>query len=142
MADHAGRTLIIQEPDTGNPGQFLHNCGFVTRDLQINSNRIEEMEVDCTTPGNAPDISAFYGAQSVVFSGSGKLDDGDRGIAIANAAINQQHLEGWKVIIPGVGSYTGKWMVENFSFSGDAENRMQFSCTISKAGSLTFAPVA
>ena len=142
MAKQLGRLLLIQKPDPGNPGQFLYVCGFRSRNFTIDNSQVEEIDDTCQTPSNAPTRSRDYGIQDHRFSGSGRFDDGANGEDLALAAENQTVLTGWKVTAPGLGAWTGDWNISSFTFEGEIEGSVTFSCEIQQAAPVTFAAAA
>lgn len=138
MTKETGRLLRIQRPDAGNPGQFLNVCGFRSRNFNLVNSMVEETDIDCANPENAPTRDRTYGVQDRTFSGSGRFDSDADGIVLADAAENAGTLTGYKVISPGYGEWVGDWGVSDFTFTGEEEGSMTFSCTIVQFGKPTF----
>ncbi|WP_119270857.1 phage tail tube protein [Taklimakanibacter deserti] len=137
MSQQTGRLLLIKRGDGGGPEQFTTACGFLARTFAINNNMVDTTTPDCVTPSNKVKESLVYGIQSLQFSGGGKFDNDAVGKAIAAAAFNQTSGN-YQVVVPGWGTFEGAFLVENFSFSGEAEGNMDFEATFRLTGAATF----
>lgn len=132
-----GRLLLIQIGDAGSPEQFSNLCGITTRSFNMSANEVDTTIPDCANPGNTPQRTAEPGIKNRTFSGSGKF------VKSANSTTFMTHVNdatvfNAKVIVPGLGTYTGAWFVSEFEFSGEMEGNMDFSATFVAAGPLTF----
>ena len=139
MADgqQVGRLLLIQVGDGADPETFSNLCGLTTRSFNMSANEVDTTIPDCTNPGATPQRTAEPGIKNRTFSGSGKF------VKSANTTAFMQHVNdatvfNAKVIVPGLGTYTGAWFVSEFEFSGEMEGNMDFSATFVAAGPLEF----
>lgn len=136
MPQEKGRLLLIQIGDAGAPESFANLCGLKTRSFNLSANEIETTIPDCDNPGGPVQKTSVPGITNRTFSGSGKFVSG------ATQAILMSHVQAAtvfnaKVLVPGVGTYAGSWMVSDFEFSGEDEGTMEFSATFTAAGPLT-----
>ena len=139
-----GRTLLIQVGDgntTPGPEVFANVCGITTRSFNMSTAEVETTIPDCLNPGGPLVRTAEPGTQNRNFSGSGKFVSG------ATSKLLLDHVRAGttfnaKVIVPGDGTYTGKWFVSEFEFSGEAEGNMDFSATFVAATPPTFVAEA
>lgn len=132
-----GRTLLIQVGDAASPEVFTNVCGITTRSFNMSTAEVETTIPDCQNPGGPLVRTAEPGTQNRNFSGSGKFVSG------ATSKLLLTHVRAGttfnaKVIVPGDGTYTGKWFVSEFEFSGEAEGNMDFSATFVAATPPTF----
>lgn len=137
MTQQSGRTLLIKGGDGGAPEAFTTICGFKARKFSINNNIIDETVADCTLPGATVMEANVYGIQSMAFSGSGFFDNVAGNLAVANAA-RLQSDKNYLVIVPGWGSFTAKWRIENVELSGETEGSMAFEASWRASGPVTF----
>lgn len=140
MADgeQIGRTLLIQLGNGATPEVFTNLCGVTTRSFNMTANSVETTKPDCTNPANTPQRTSTPGIKSRNFSGSGAFVASANTRAFVTNVMNGVTFNA-KVIVPGFGTFTGKWFVTNFEFTGETEGEMQFSATFEAAGVLTFA---
>ncbi|WP_312357791.1 phage major tail protein, TP901-1 family [Agrobacterium sp.] len=139
MADgqQTGRTLLIQIGDGETPEEFLNLCGLTTRSFNMSANEVDTTITDCVNPENTPQKTAEPGIKNRTFSGSGKFVKSASNTAFMTH-VNDATKFNAKVIVPGLGTYTGPWFVSEFEFSGEMEGNMEFTATFVAAGVLTF----
>lgn len=136
-----GRTLLIQIGDGESPEVFSNLCGLTTRSFNMSANEVDTTVMDCTTPANTPQKTAEPGIKNRTFSGSGKFIAGASSSAFIGY-VNDAVKFNAKVIVPGLGTYTGPWFVSDFTFSGELEGNMDFEATFVAAGVLAFVAEA
>ncbi|WP_265518968.1 phage tail tube protein [Nitratireductor luteus] len=139
MATVLGRLLIIQRP-TGQPApdDWENVCGINTTNFRILNDIIESKTSQCADRSLPPIRKRKYGGKDVQFTGSGIFEDDTAGKLLADAAVNQTVLTGYRVFVPGYGDFTGDWVLPNFDFSGDLDNDMNFSTEVQAAGDITY----
>ena len=132
-----GRTLLIQVGDGGSPEQFKSICGLVTRSFDMSANDVDTTIPDCANPAETPQKTGVPGIKNRTFTGSGKFVAG-ADMATFMGYVNDAESFNAKVIVPGLGTYTGVWYVTSFSVSGEMEGTMSFDATFNAGGPLTF----
>ena len=139
MADgqQVGRTLLIQIGDGDDPEVFANLCGLTTRSFNMSANEVDTTITDCVNPANTPQKTAEPGIKNRTFSGSGRFVKSASNTAFMTH-VNDATKFNAKVIVPGLGTYTGPWFVSEFEFSGEMEGNMEFTATFVAAGVLTF----
>lgn len=139
MSKKLGRLLLLRKPDPDNEGQFFNACGFRSKNFNIANSMVEETSDNCQNPQDSPDVEREFGSSDRNFSGSGRYSDDAHGRDVALSAENSTPLVGWQIVVPGHGSYTGDWTVSNFTFTGEEQGSMTFSCDIAQAFKPVFA---
>lgn len=139
MADgqQEGRLLLIQTGDGGSPEAFTNLCGIVTRSFNMSANDVDTTIPDCENPENTPQKTGVPGIKSRTFTGSGKFVKSVNTTAFMQHVIDATSFNA-KVIVPGLGTFTGVWYVTDFSFSGEMEGTLAFDATFNAGGVLTF----
>lgn len=137
MAQVKGRTLLIQISDSASPAVFTNLCGIKTRSFNLSTTEVDTTIPDCENPGGPVQKTAEPGIASRTFSGSGAFVTGAVSTLLIEH-VNASSVFDAKVIVPGVGTYTGAWFVSDFEWTGDVEANMEFSATFVAAGVLTF----
>lgn len=136
-----GRTLLIQIGDGGGPEIFTNLCGLKTRSFNLSAGEVDTTIPDCANPGNVVQKTTRPGIANRTFTGSGAYVAGANMSAFMTKVINALPFNA-KVIVPGLGTFSGSWFVTDFSASGDVEPNMEFSATFTAADVLTFVPEA
>lgn len=141
MADgeQLGRTLLIQIGNGESPGPetFSNLCGLKDRSFDLSANSVDTTKPSCTNPGEKVQKTGRPGIVSRTFSGSGTFVSSTAMKAFMGKVIDALVFNA-KVIVPGLGTFTGSFFVTAFQASGDMENDLQFSATFEAAGPLTF----
>lgn len=141
MAQVKGRTLLIQIGDSASPQVYTSVCGLKTRSFNMDTTEVDTTIPDCTNPGGPVQKTSEPGIASRTFSGSGAFVSG----AVSKLLLDHVRASttfSAKVIVPGDGTYTGKWFVSNFEWSGEVEGNLEFSATFTAADVLTFVDEA
>lgn len=132
-----GRLLLIQIGDGASPEVFSNLCGLQTRSFNMSANDVDTTIPDCANPGNTPQKTGVPGIKNRTFSGSGKYVAGANSAAFI-AHVTAAEVFNAKVIVPGLGTFTGAWYVTDFTFNGEQEGTMGFDATFNAADALTF----
>lgn len=145
MADgeQLGRLLLIKLGDGASPGPevFTNLCGLKDRSFDLSANTVDTTKPSCTNPGGPVQKTSRPGITSRTFSGSGTFVSS----AIMKTFmvhVNDATVFNAQVVVPGLGTYAGSFMVSSFTLDGDMENDLQFSGTFEAAGALTFTAEA
>lgn len=139
MADgqQTGRLLLIQIGQGDSPETFKNLCGIQTRSFNMSANDVDTTIPSCTNPGDTPQKTGVPGIKNRTFSGSGKFIKSAETSAFIGY-VTAAEIFNAKVIVPGLGTFTGAWYVTNFTFNGEQEGTMGFDATFNAAGALTF----
>ena len=132
-----GRTLLIQIGNGATTEVFTNLCGLTTRSFNMSANEVDTTIPDCANPANTPQRTAEPGIKNRTFSGSGKFVKSAPNTTFLGYVNNATKFNA-KVIVPGLGTFTGPWFVSEFEFSGEMEGNMDFSATFVAAGALSF----
>ena len=132
-----GRLLLIQIGDGGSPETFSNLCGVTTTTFNMSANEVDTTIPDCVNPGNTPQKTIDLGIKNRTFTGQGKFVKSVNSTAFIQHVIDATKFNA-KVIVPGLGSFTGLWGVTSFEFGGEMEGTMTFNGTWTAAGVLTF----
>lgn len=143
MADgqQTGRLLLIQTGDGASPEVFTNLCGIVTRSFNMSANDVDTTIPDCDEPENTPQKTGTPGIKNRTFTGSGKFFKSVSTTAFMQHVIDATVFNA-KVIVPGLGTFTGVWYVTDFTLSGEQEGTLAFDATFMAGGPLTFVAEA
>ena len=136
-----GRTLLFQMGDGATPEVFTALCGLTTRNFNLSANEVDTTIPDCLNPGDTPQKTSDLGIRSRTFTAQGKFVKGVNSAAFIQKVIDGEQFNG-KVIVPGIGSFTGLWGVTSVELGGEMEGTMTFNGTWVAGGALVFAAEA
>ncbi|MBZ9808129.1 phage tail tube protein [Mesorhizobium sp. ESP-6-2] len=132
-----GRLLLIQIGDGADPEVFSNLCGVQTRSFNMSANDVDTTIPNCTNPGDTPQKTGTPGIKNRTFTGSGKFVAGASQTAFMQHVIDATVFNA-KVIVPGLGTFTGSWYVTDFTLNGEQEGTMGFDGTFMAGGALSF----
>lgn len=141
MAQQKGRELIIKIGDGGDPETFTNFAGLQTRSFNLSVNEVETTVPDKDDPGEVVQRTATAGIRSQSFSGDGLFDNDTESQTAVDAALNGTPINA-QVVVPGVGTFEGPWIISGLEFSGGMEDNLGFSATFSASDALTFTKAA
>jgi predicted secreted protein len=137
MSQQLGRLLLIKIATAQGPRVVENMCGFRARTFNLSANEVDRTIPNCDNPGGPVQRRVRPGIAQRTFSGSGLFVSGSvSGLVIEH--VNANTVLDADVIVPGVGTYSGDWMISNFELSGDVEDDLAFSATFAAADELTF----
>jgi len=139
MPQQLGRLLLIQIGNGEDPGPetFTNLCGLKTRSFSLSANQIDTSIPSCTNPGDEVIKTSRPGMVDRTFTGSGAFVSSVVMSAFMEKVINAEVFNA-KIIVPGVGTFSGPFFVTDFEASGDMENNMEFSATFVPGDAVTF----
>ncbi|TPJ86958.1 MULTISPECIES: phage tail tube protein [unclassified Mesorhizobium] len=132
-----GRLLLLQIGNGASPELFNNLCGVQTRSFNMSANDVDTTIPDCENPGDTPQKTGVPGIKNRTFTGSGKFVAGADQTAFMQHVIDATVFNA-KVIVPGLGTFTGSWYVTDFTLNGEQEGTMGFDATFMAAGPLEF----
>ncbi|TPK18060.1 phage tail tube protein [Mesorhizobium sp. B2-5-7] len=132
-----GRLLLVQIGDGVGPETFTNLCGLMQRSFNLSANDVDTTVPDCDNPGNTPQKTGVPGILNRTFTGSGKFVAGANQTAFMAYVVAGSTFNA-KVIVPGLGTFTGPFYVTNFELGGEMEGTMTFNATFNAGGALTF----
>jgi predicted secreted protein len=141
MPQQLGRELYIQIGDGAGPEVFNNLCGLKTRSFNLSANEVDTTIPSCTNPGDKVQKTSRPGIVNRAFTGSGAFVSSVAMSAFMVHVIDATVFNA-KVLVPGLGVFTGPFFVTDFTADGDMENNMEFSATFTPSDVLTFVAVA
>ncbi len=136
-----GRLLLIDISDGLDPEGFDHLGGLKTRSISLATEETDDTVPNTANPANPVQRLAGVGIQTRTFTGDGLFEDNAALTRAITAAVNGTPIRA-QVSVPGVGTFTGPWIITNLEFSGEMTGKMAYSCTFSASDYLTFVAAA
>lgn len=133
MAQKA-RLLLIKRKTGATAYETV--AAFKSQDFSLSNSIVDTSEPDYENPGGKLVESSMPGMQSLKFSGEGLADTRAAFKSLDEAAFNQTE-ETYMVIVPGVASYEGNALIEDFNYSGSEADPLGFKCSFRFSGAIT-----
>lgn len=130
----AGIDFLLKRGDGASPEVFTTVGGFTTNSLNQSRALIEKTNKSSNTNRQ---LLSGVGTKSRTTSGSGVIQDKTALEAIqgdyeSGAAVNYQ------IVVPGLGTYEGPFIVQQFNFTGGHDDNATFDITLEAADDVTF----
>lgn len=136
MTAQTGRTFLVKLDATGS-GSFQTIGGVRAKSLKLNSEIVDVTNADSTNQWR--ELLSAAGVKTAEVTASGVFIDGTYDTTIVSYLMAVT-IRDWQLIVPGLGTFQGKFQVENYENTGEYNGAVEFSLTLQSAGELTFTP--
>jgi TP901-1 family phage major tail protein len=130
MAYRKGDEMLLKV-DTDGLGTYVTVGGIQNPRLSIR--RGEADVTNQQSPSKHRELLEAAGIMSMSVSGSGVFNDLAPAATIRQYAMNGT-IRNWQLIVPGDGTYTGKFQVTQYERTGQHQREVDFSITLESAG--------
>ena len=144
MAKQKGRALLIKIGDGEVSETFNPLCGLTTKSININANAFDVTTPDCTSPGGQLWREVMTGIRSISVSGNGRFEDStteQRALSVlmgTGASDTADAVANFEIVVPDLGTFAGAFHIDSMDYSGDMENAVDYSLSLSSSGAVTF----
>jgi TP901-1 family phage major tail protein len=138
MAKQQGRLLLIKIGDGATSEVFSVLCGLNSKTLTINTNEYDVTTADCVTPGGALWTEVQTGAKRLSVSGNGYFEDSAAEARANTVAMADDAVANYQVIVPGLGTFSGAFILSTLEWGGETEGGVTYSIALSSSGEVTF----
>ena len=135
MAAQLGLQMLLKV-DSDGAGTYQTIGGITADDLTINSESVDTTSQDDTSRWRQQLAGA--GVKSLSFSGSGVFK-ADASLTTVNTYVRTDVIRNWKVVVPGLGTFTMLTKITSVKFSSAHNGAVQFSISCESAGDVSFA---
>jgi TP901-1 family phage major tail protein len=139
MAAQAGSGIIISIEDENNSPSLQVIAGLRTRSIAFNHETVDVTNANST--GLWRELLSSGGVRSATFSGDGVFTD-DNGMNAIQDAFFQGEKRALTVFIPGLGTFSGDFVISSFEVSGEYNGEVTNSLTLESAGVIAFVTAA
>ena len=135
-AYRAGKKMLL-EIDFAGSGTFETLGGIVSRTITFEGSAVDVTNQD--SEGNWQEMLAGVASKKVSISGEGKFKSGPAAVRLMQAWLNEEG-QGFmfEVILPGLGTLRGPFVMGNLEYSGEQEDVMMASIALNSSGPLAF----
>ena len=138
MASQAGNSMIMEigADPTALPSADTYTtiAGFKSHNFGRTRGR-----TDTTNKSSAGHTSSLAGTgvRTSTLSGSGTFDD-TTAFATYNTAFDADSYSNFRVTVPGLGVWVGKFHIDSLSWNSDADGDVMFDTSLTASGALSF----
>ena len=135
MAAQKGSEFLLKIGDGAQPIEaFATIGGFRSNSFNINN---ETIDITSKDSGGMRELLGGAGIQSMSTSGSGVFVD-DAAFSAAHAAVMNKSAGNWQVIVPGLGTYQGPFMITSVELGGEHNGEVTYTLSLESAGAIGF----
>lgn len=134
MAAQKGSEFLLKIGDGQAIEAFTTVGGFRSNQFTINN---ETIDVTSKDSAGMRELLGNAGIQSMSTSGSGVFVD-DAAFNDAHTAAMNKDTGNWQVIVPGLGTYEGAFMITSVELGGEHNGEVTYSLSLESAGAITF----
>jgi len=138
MAATCGKAIVVSFKDDAGSPAYQVVAALRTRSIAFNAESVDVTNADST--GSWREILDACGVKSASMKGDGIFTD-DAGVEAVRDAFFEGELRDAKILIPGYGTFEGKFKVTSLEFGADYNKEVTCSLGLDSAGEVTFTAV-
>lgn len=135
MGAQKGDSILLKIGDDSSPQAFVAIGGLRTKNLTINSETVDVTSADDTSKWRQ--LLEGAGLKNMSVSGAGVFKDGTAADAVNASALDQTHLD-WQMVVPGLGTFEGKFQVSSLQYAGDHNAEVTYDLSLESAGDIAY----
>ncbi|MFN3958283.1 MAG: phage major tail protein, TP901-1 family [Parvularculaceae bacterium] len=134
MTAQRGRDMLVKIGDGGSPESFITVAGLRTRTFSLNA---REVDATHSESGGWRELLAGAGVRQASVAGAGVFLNDAAALAL-RAAFFAGAARTFKLVVPGLGTMTGPFLIANLDYAGDHDGEATVSLALASAGALVF----
>lgn len=134
MTAQRGKDMLVKIGDGGSPEVFTSVAGLRTRTFSLNA---REVDATHSESDGWRELLGGAGVKQAAVAGAGVFLNDAAALAL-RAAFFAGAVRTFKLIVPGLGTMTGPFMIANLDYAGDHDGEATFSLALASAGALAF----
>lgn len=135
MAAQSGKAIVVSFKDDAGTPAYVVVAGLRARSISFNAEPVDVTNADST--GAWRELLDGAGIRSASMSGDGVFTDDAGFEAVRDAYFENEHRDA-KILIPGLGTFEGKFMVTALETGGEFNREVTYSLTLESAGVITW----
>ena len=139
MTAQRGKDLLLKLGDGGDPESFSVIGGMRTKSLSLNAQSVDVTHSQ--SAGGWRELLAGAGVRQASVAGAGVFLN-DAAAEAVRAAFFAGAASNWPVIVPGLGTIEGAFVIPNLDYVGEHDREASISLALESAGALTFTAEA
>jgi len=135
MAAHSGKAIVVSMKDTAETPTMQVVAGLRSRRIAFNGETVDVTHAE--SPGQWRELLGGVGVRSASISGDGVFTNG-AGSEVVRAAHFDQSLREMTFLVPGLGTFEGKFQVTQLEFAGEYNGEVTNTMAFESSGAVTF----
>lgn len=135
MAGQKGRDVLIKISDGAVAETFVTLAGIRSSEIELNARTVDSTAAD--SDGGWRELLAGAGVKSARVRGRGVFKDHESDERMREVFFFGE-ITRWQLIVPGLGSLTGKMQLTELTWSGNHDDAATFNVELQSAGALQF----
>jgi len=136
MTAQRGKDMLVKIGDGAAPENFTTVAGLRTRTISLNA---REVDITHSESNGWRELLAGAGVRQVSLAGSGVFLN-DAAADQIRAAFFAGIAPNFELTAPGLGTFSGPFLIANLDFAGDHDGEATFSIALASAGAVSFTP--
>ncbi|MEZ5920947.1 MAG: phage major tail protein, TP901-1 family [Parvularculaceae bacterium] len=136
MTAQRGKDMLVKIGDGATPENFTTVAGLRTRTISLNA---REVDITHSESNGWRELLAGAGVRQVSLAGSGVFLNDAAGDQI-RAAFFAGIAPNFELTAPGLGTFSGPFLIANLDFAGEHDGEATFSIALASAGAVSFTP--
>jgi len=142
MAKKKGRLMLIKIGDGAQTEQFLTLCSLTSKSFNLNDTEMDVTTGDCDNPTGALWTEVLNGIKRASLSGNGLIEESTAEARLMAIKMSDEPFANTQVIVPGVGTFVGRFHYASVEFTGEQEGGQGIGLTLNSSGAVTFTEEA
>lgn len=142
MAKKKGRLMLIKIGDGAETEQFLTLCSLTSKSFNLNDTEMDVTTGDCDDPTGALWTEVLNGIKRASLSGNGLIEESTAEARLMAIKMSDEPFANTQVIVPGVGTFVGRFHYASVEFTGEQEGGQGIGLTLNSSGAVTFTEEA
>jgi len=135
MTAQRGKDMLVRIGDGGSPENFTSVAGLRTKTISLNAREVDTTHAESN---GWRELLGAAGVRQCSVSGAGVfLNDAAADLIRANFFAGA--IANFALVIPGMGTLSGPFLIANLDYSGDHDGEATVSMALASAGAVSFA---
>lgn len=134
MTAQRGKDMLVKIGDGGSPESFTTVAGLRTRTISLNAREVDATHAESN---GWRELLADAGVRQASVAGAGVFLS-DAAAAMIRAAFFAGAIRNFRLVVPGLGEFSGPFQIANLDYAGDYDGEATFALALASAGAVSF----
>ena len=134
MTAQRGKDMLVKIGDGGSPENFTTVAGLRTKTISLNTREVDATHAESN---GWRELLGAAGVRQCSVSGAGVFLN-DAAADLVRSTFFAGEIANFKLIIPGMGDFSGPFLIANLDYAGDHDGEATVSMALASAGAVNF----